>query len=64
MEIKRAKEILSAGFAWADWTDEQREAMKVAYIAMVDKENIKKFCIDCDRNERTIQPHEILDLIK
>ncbi|PAD70856.1 hypothetical protein CHH83_01260 [Bacillus sp. 7586-K] len=42
MEIKEAKEFLRAGFAWANWTDEQREAMKVAYTSMVNIEKIEK----------------------
>jgi hypothetical protein len=38
VEIKEAKEILEAGFAWASWTDEQRKAVKVAYTAMLEAE--------------------------
>lgn len=34
MEIKEAKEIIQAGFAWANWTDEQKEAFKVAWECM------------------------------
>lgn len=64
MEIKEAKEILKAGLAWANWTDEQKEAMRLAYTAMVDVENVKSFCIDCDGDERAIQPYEILDLLR
>ncbi|TWJ95210.1 hypothetical protein [Bacillus licheniformis] len=30
MELKEAKEIIKAGCAWANWTDEQKEAMKLA----------------------------------
>jgi hypothetical protein len=64
VEIKEAKEIIKAGLAWASWTEEQREAMKVALIAMIDVESIKDFCINCDGDERKIQPYEILDLLK
>jgi hypothetical protein len=64
MEIKEAKEVLSAGFAWANWTDKQREAMRIAYKSMVAVEEIRKHCINCDGDERAIQPYEILDLIK
>jgi transcription termination factor Rho len=34
MELKEAKEIIEAGVAWANWTEEQKEAMKVAWNAM------------------------------
>ncbi|MEK3955680.1 hypothetical protein [Psychrobacillus sp. FSL K6-1464] len=34
MELKEAKEILRAGFAWANWTKEQKEAIELAYEAM------------------------------
>ncbi|TKI60074.1 hypothetical protein FC756_19840 [Lysinibacillus mangiferihumi] len=34
METQRAKEIIRAGLSWADWTDEQKEAFKVAYDAI------------------------------
>jgi len=64
MEIKEAKEIIKTGLAWANWTDEQKEAMGLAYTAMVNVENIKSFCIDCNGDERAIQSYEILDLIK
>lgn len=34
MDIKKAKEIIQTGFAWANWTDEQKEAFKVAWDCM------------------------------
>ncbi len=34
MDIKEAKEIIRAGFAWANWTDEQKAAFKIAYECM------------------------------
>jgi predicted type IV restriction endonuclease len=30
MELKEAREIIRAGIAWADWTEEQKEAMRTA----------------------------------
>lgn len=42
MEIKEAKEILRAGYAWANWTAEQKEAMKIAYDSMELVEKLKK----------------------
>lgn len=58
MDIKEAKEIIKAGFTWANWTEEQKEAMKIAYKSMVAIEDIKGFCIDCDGDRRAIQPYE------
>ncbi|MEC0341990.1 MULTISPECIES: hypothetical protein [Bacillus] len=37
MNLKEAKEIIQAGFAWANWTEEQKEAMKLA-IDCIDKQ--------------------------
>lgn len=34
MEIKEAQEIIRAGLAWANWTDEQKEAMRMAIESM------------------------------
>lgn len=60
MEIKEAQKVIHAGLAWANWTDEQKSAMKVALQAMMDLEQIemknrilnreKSFvhCEDCD----------------
>jgi DNA-binding FadR family transcriptional regulator len=36
MELKEAKEIIRAGLAWANWTDEQKEAMRIA-LESIDK---------------------------
>lgn len=42
MGIKEAKEIIRAGFAWAGWTDEQKEAFKLAYESIDNAEQLKK----------------------
>lgn len=34
MEIKEAKEIIEAGLIWANWTEEQREALNIALDSM------------------------------
>lgn len=34
MENKRVIEIIQAGMAWANWTDEQKEAMLIAMEAV------------------------------
>jgi hypothetical protein len=34
LDAKEAKEIIRAGFAWANWTDEQKEAFQLAYEAI------------------------------
>lgn len=34
MDNKEAKEIIEAGFAWANWTEEQKQAFKIAYEAI------------------------------
>ncbi|MFU2203120.1 hypothetical protein [Bacillus subtilis] len=34
MDIKVAKEVIQAGFAWAKWDDRQKEAFKVAWECM------------------------------
>ena len=63
MKIKEAKEIIRAGVAWANWTEEQKQAMEIAYKSLSDVEEIKSHCINCDGDERSVQPHEILDII-
>lgn len=50
MGIKEAKEIIQAGFSWANWTDDQREAFLLAYKAL-DKEIPKKV----EKNENSSQ---------
>lgn len=42
MDIKEAKEVIRAGFAWAGWSDYQKEAMTTAYEAMEKVEELKK----------------------
>ncbi|GIN38397.1 hypothetical protein HYI36_05115 [Bacillus sp. Gen3] len=42
MEQKEAKEIIRAGFAWANWNDEQKEAFKLAYEALDKVELLEK----------------------
>ncbi|MEI5909438.1 hypothetical protein WAK64_20630 [Bacillus spongiae] len=42
MNIKEAKQIIHAGLAWANWTDEQKEAMKVALQCMIRIEKLEK----------------------
>jgi hypothetical protein len=34
LDTKEAKEIISAGSAWANWTDKQKQAFKLAYDAI------------------------------
>ena len=41
MERKEAKEIIKAGFEWANWTNEQREAFHVAYQSMEQLERLE-----------------------
>lgn len=50
MIAKEAKEIIRAGFAWANWTDEQKEAFKLAYEAIEKAEQVEKIlcCGDFD----------------
>lgn len=40
MDIKEAKEIIRAGFAWGNWTDEQKQAFSVAWDCMNECEEI------------------------
>lgn len=42
VEIKEAQKIIHAGLAWADWTDEQQAAMRVALNCIIKLEQIKK----------------------
>ncbi len=42
MEIKEATEIIHAGLAWANWTDEQQVAMREALKCMYKLEEIRK----------------------
>lgn len=41
MELKEAKEIVRAGLAWANWTDEQKEAMKTMLEGVALLEQVK-----------------------
>lgn len=34
MNIKKAKDIIQAGFAWGNWTNEQKMAFKIAWEAL------------------------------
>ncbi|MFP5203682.1 MULTISPECIES: hypothetical protein [Bacillus] len=34
MNIQKAKDIIQAGFAWGNWTDEQKKAFKIAWEAL------------------------------
>lgn len=42
MDIKEAKEVIRAGFAWAGWSDYVKEAMTIAYESMDKVEELKK----------------------
>lgn len=42
MDAKEAKEIIHAGFAWANWTEQQTEAFKFAYEAIDKAERLKR----------------------
>lgn len=42
MGEKEAKEIINAGFAWADWTDSQKEALRVVYESLIKVEELQK----------------------
>lgn len=64
VELKEAKEIIQAGAAWANWTEEQKEAMRVAYNSLSAIEKIKKHCVYCGANKQTIRPNEILELLE
>lgn len=39
MNIKEAQKIIRAGLAWANWTDEQQTAMKMALMALAVQED-------------------------
>ncbi|MCD7911077.1 hypothetical protein KC480_05995 [Bacillus velezensis] len=54
MNVKEAKEIIRAGAAWANWTEKQQEAMRVAYNSFSAIEKIKKHCVYCDANKHTM----------
>lgn len=41
MDAKEAKEIIKAGFQWANWTEQQRQAFKFAYDCIEKVENWK-----------------------
>ncbi|GLF92008.1 hypothetical protein Saga11_32670 [Bacillus safensis] len=34
MNIQTAKEIIQAGFSWANWTDQQKKVFKIAWEAL------------------------------
>lgn len=48
MELKEAKEVIQAGLSGTDWTDEQKEAMKVALVYMNQVEELKKEVIELE----------------
>lgn len=70
VEIKEAQKIIHAGLAWANWTDEQQSAMKVALQAMVDVERIEKEispeyrqyaeCEDCDYQTENMSEKDLI----
>jgi hypothetical protein len=49
MDLKEAKEIIRAGFAWANWTDEQKQAIKLAYEAIDKFEELEKKMTEYER---------------
>lgn len=42
MKLKEARHIIHAGLAWANWTDEQREAMNLALSYMKDEKELNE----------------------
>jgi DNA-binding transcriptional regulator GbsR (MarR family) len=42
LDVKEAKEIIRAGFAWANWTEEQKQAFKFAYESIDKVEQLIK----------------------
>lgn len=52
MDIKEAKEIIRAGYVWASWTDEQKEAMETAYECMEKVEELEGFKEQLEKIEK------------
>lgn len=42
MERSEAKEIIRAGFAWASWTEEQKQAFAIAYESINKLESLEQ----------------------
>lgn len=49
MDANEAKEIIKVGFAWANWTDEQKQAFKLAYEALDKVESAKEIFKDIEK---------------
>lgn len=67
MDAKEAKEIIRAGFAWANWTAEQKEAFKISYNAIekVERyENALKFGVKYLQNSDNRQIQLVKNALK
>jgi hypothetical protein len=64
LDGKEAKEIIRAGFAWANWTDEQKEAFKLAYDAIDKAERNEKALKDVAANYGRISPLGLLEIVQ
>lgn len=42
MDLKEAQKVIHAGLAWANWTDEQQAAMRVALNCIMKVEQIQE----------------------
>lgn len=63
LEIKEAQKVIHAGLAWANWTDEQQEAMRRTALVEMDKQLPKKvtelegdggFCTQCHMHNQCV----------
>ncbi|RDY83140.1 hypothetical protein [Bacillus amyloliquefaciens] len=46
MDIKAAKEVIQAGFAFGNWDDRQKEAFKIAWECMTNESESEDLLID------------------
>jgi hypothetical protein len=59
LELKEAKEIIRAGFAWANWTANQKQAFKLAYECIDKVERYEKALKNIAENNEDTSCNEI-----
>lgn len=55
LDRDKAKEIIRAGFAWENWTDEQRAAFQFAYNSLIKEEQLQQDLIQSDIDKKYLR---------
>lgn len=64
MDSKEAKEIIRAGIAWANWTDEQKKAFILAYESIEKAERYEKALRQIETRSTSMDRIDINRIVK